>query len=186
MDNGFSASDAVLTSAMSGGGFGGRGGQWGGGYGSPFADAGSNAVRINRNSDVAREVGRSTQFQLDNAQEERRNTNICNRISDMEFRLADRDRDITKDITDARFESKDCCCETQKEILRLDSDNKLQFASLSKQQAIDNGAVQARLAAIDAKIDANKEIGELNAKLTALQTQVACGCVTGCSTPCPS
>ena len=57
MENGFSTSDAVLTAAMSGGGFGnnrggGGMGDWGGGgygYGAgrEFASDASNAVRIN-------------------------------------------------------------------------------------------------------------------------------------------
>lgn len=41
-------------------------------------------------------------------------------------------------------------------------------------------------ATIIAKIDANKEYGELFAENQSLKTQIACGCVTGCSTPCNS
>lgn len=41
-------------------------------------------------------------------------------------------------------------------------------------------------ATIVAKIDANKEYGELFAENQSLKTQIACGCVTGCSTPCNS
>lgn len=40
--------------------------------------------------------------------------------------------------------------------------------------------------AIKVQIDANQKFNELFAENQALKTQVACGCVSGCSTPCNS
>jgi|GEM_PF-3020645 len=192
MDNGFSTSDAVLTAAMSGGGFGGRGGgQWGGGYyGSPFADMGSNAVRINRNNEVTKaetrclEAGLGANLdRISDQNSETRNILRFDSIKDGQFqaelRNGDRLRDIEREIANNARVADKCCCDAK--ILTIEK-----FAELSKQQAVDNGSVQARLSAIDAKLDANKEIGEKNAMITALETRIACGCVTGCSTPCPS
>jgi hypothetical protein len=187
------------------------GGVWGGGFGEglgygygAFAGPTANAVRINRNADLNREQVRNTQFLLDQAEESRQFSNICQRMGDQEVRQSDRLRDLEREINQNARVAADCCCdiqkeilktqalndkcccETQKEILRLDSANALRFAELSKQQAVDNGTTQARLSAIDAKLDANQKYNELFAENQSLKTQVACGCVTGCATPCPS
>lgn len=147
---------------------------YGSGYGS-FASPSANAVRINRNDDLNRERYRSTQFVLDQAEESRRFAELKDGQFRAELRTCDKLTGLGKDITDARFEAKDCCCETQKEILQLKADNNVQF-----------GELKAGQSALSAKMDSYKEISELVAENNALKTQIACGCVTGCSTPCPS
>lgn len=104
-----------------------------------------------------------------------------------EFRQIDRLRDIEREnAANARIAA-DRCCETQKEILKLEASNNLQFAGVSKQAAIDHGATTARLAAIEAKIDANKEISELRAQLQTQQIFATCGCGCGGGVkPCPT
>ena len=193
-ENGFSSSDAVLWGAMNnmGRGYGGYGGAWGSGYGgygggyAPFAGPGSNAVRINRNNDLTREMNRATQFTLDQAEESRRFTDITNNMFRSELRNGDRIRDIEREMNANARAAADCCCETQKEILKLNANNNLKFSELSKQQAVDNGATQAKLAAIEAKIDANKEIFELRAQLQTQQIFATCGCGCGGGVrPCP-
>ena len=189
-NNGFGTQDILTGRELGLGGFGGYS------YGQ-FASPASNAVRINRNAQLAEANERCTKETVNagldriSAQNfEGRFNAALNTLRDGQFqaelRNGDRLRDLDKSITDARFESKDCCCETQKEILRLDANNNLKFADLSKQQAVDNGLVTARLSAIEAKIDANKEIGELRAQLQTQQIFATCGC--GCGggvTPCP-
>ena len=222
MDNGtgFSMSDAVLTSAMSGGfGNGGRG-NWGGynygGCSAPYADLASNAVRINRNEGVTRDAQKCTQDTLtanlarisDQAEEGRRSAQFTalvdsgtnaefrtlDRLRDIrdgqfqaELRTNDRLRDLERITIDGQRDSDKAFCETQKEILRSDASNSLKFADASKQAAIDHGATTARLAAIEAKIDANKEISELRAQLQTQQIFATCGCGCGGGVkPCPT
>lgn len=166
--------------------------RWGGGYNQAgnFANAGSNAVRINRNNDITKAEARcleaSLGANLDRVSDQNLETRSILRFDSIkdgqfqsELRNGDRIAAITAEMNaNARVADK-CCCDAK--ILTIEK-----FAELSKQQAVDNGAVQAKLAAIDAKLDANKEIAEKNAMITALETRIACGCVTGCSTPCPS
>ena len=187
MGNGYNSdvsADSILWAR--GAGFGGYNY---GGQGS-FAGLSSNAVRINAGN---RATAAGIENLLDQNQFSSTNKNItdcCNRALDQstngEFRNGDRLRDVEKLIVDAEKAAAICCCETQKEILRLDANNNLKFADLSKQQAVDHGVTTAKLATIEAKIDANKEIGELRAQLQTQQIFATCGC--GCGggvTPCP-
>lgn len=156
------------------------------GYGSgPFASPTSNAVRINRNKDLATAGIDRVALTLDNAQEERRHTNLCNRISDMEFRLADRDRDITKDITDARFEAKDCCCETQKEILNLRADTNLRFAEVARQACEDKSQIIAEIKAVETRtLERELNRAERREQTQTILSTCGCGCGGGVR-PCP-
>lgn len=90
----------------------------------------------------------------------------CDKSEAVSVRLSDGQRDIEREMmSNFRF-----------------MDNKL--CSIEKQQAVDTGELKANQRAIEAKIDANQKYNELLARNTALETQVACGCTTGCSTPC--
>lgn len=91
---------------------------------------------------------------------------------------------INKSIVDAEFRSNDRQRDSDREAAANFRSISEKLAAIEKQQAIDTGDLKAEAAAIKATLAANKEISELNAQLTALKTQVACGCVTGCSTPC--
>lgn len=193
MDNGFSTSDAVLTSAMSGG-FGNGGNNWGNrGCGAPFADPGSNAVRINRNLAVGEANDRCTKEVTDanmsriadQAEEGRRqaqNTALNDSMVNAEFRTSDRltaikdgqfqaelrtvDRisSLERTVIDGQRAADKCCCdlklqscEDKAELLRAIADSK------AESLAIESRAVERTLNAA-------------NAELTALKTQIACGC----------
>ena len=119
MDNtGFSASDAVLTSAMSGG-FNRGGSNWGGGYGSPFADQGSNAVRINSgnraNAAGIENLLDQNQFAATNSNVVSGFNRVCDRLSDSEFRQSDRMRDQDREIAANARAAAECCCELKLE-----------------------------------------------------------------------
>lgn len=108
-------------------------------------------------------------------------------LVNFEMRQIDRLRDIDREMAANARVAANCCCETQKDILRLDASNSMKFADASKQAAVDHGATTARLAAIEAKIDANKEISELRAQLQTQSIFATCGCGCGGGVrPCPT
>ena len=143
-DTGFSTSDAVLTAAMSGNGFGNRGGMgdWGGnsGYGignavlAAEAHANGTAVKeaLDCNSLRFSDGLNDLRSQFDNQTRTSQFEAITKSLSDSEFRGADRFVSISKNVADAEFRSLDrqrdierhlvdnakdaakCCCETQK------------------------------------------------------------------------
>jgi len=175
MENGFSTADAVLTSAMSGG-FGNGAANWGNrGCAAPFADPASNAVRINRNADVSAANDSCTRSVLglgldrlsDQAEESRRSaqfTSIRDGQFQAELRNGDRLRDIEREIAaNAKIAAQCCCdlklqsCEDKAEILAAIAD--------SKATAL---AVESR--------GIERSLNAANAELTALKTQIACGC----------
>jgi len=177
MDNGFSASDAVLTSAMSGGfgGYGGGGGWGNRGYGSPFADMGSNAVRVNRNLAVGEANDRCTKEVLgagmdrisDQAEETRRSAqfeSLREGQTNMEIRTSDRLRDIEREMNANARKADECCCDLKLQSCQDKADILAAIAD-SKATAL---AVESR--AVERSLNA------ANAELTALKTQIACGC----------
>lgn len=197
-DSSLNATEIAVGSLLAGnrGGHGG-GGAWGGGYSGygPFASPGANAVRLDRNAqlgenqaDCTREVlGKQmddTRTAFSAAEIARNFQRVCDSLNTAEFRTSDRLRDIEREMNANARVAAECCCETQKEILKLDAANNLRFAEISKDVAVNQGDTNARLASIDAKIDANQKFNELFAENQALKTQVACGCTTGCSNPC--
>lgn len=112
---------------------------------------------------------------------------VRDNLTNLEFRQIDRLRDIEREMAANARAAADCCCQTQKDIIRLEANNNLQFAGVSKQAAVDHGATTARLAAIEAKIDSNKEISELRAQLQTQQIFATCGCGCGGGVkPCPT
>lgn len=180
MDNGFSTADAVLTSAMSGG-FGNRGGGlWGNaGCGAPFADPASNAVRINRNADVAEANDRCTKQVLgagldrisDQAEEGRRTaqfTSIRDGQFQAELRSGDRLRDIEKSLSDMRLDNCKCCEEAK--LLATQNACDTQRLIIEKSAATD-----ALILAVEARANLDK-LAECRSELSSLKTQVACGC----------
>lgn len=191
--DGFSTSDAVLTSAMSGG-FGNGNGSWGNrGCGAPFADPASNAVRINRNHQVGEANDRCTKEVLgagldrlsDQAEESRRqaqNTVLVDTIVNSEFRTSDRIngikdgqfaaelrngdrlRDIEREMAANAKIAADCCCD-----LKLQScEDKAQILSAIADNKATVLAVESR--------NIERNLNAANAELTALKTQIACGC----------
>jgi len=188
----------LADTARAGRGWGyGHGGEGGYGCGSPFANVSTiqHGLRNNRQSiedqaDCTREVLGLGLDRLTNCFESAERARQFNGVTDQLFRTelrnGDRLRDVERDIAANAKEAAKCCCETQKEIIRLEASNNLKFADLSKQQAVDTGAINAQLSAINAKIDANKEIGELRAQLQTQQIFATCGCGCGGGVkPCP-
>lgn len=169
----------------------GRGNMYGGGEGgsggfAPWASPGSNGVRIETvgqkvedQNDCTRTLlgqGLGTiQNQFENATRAGENARICTKISEADQRN-----------TDGQFRA-ELRGADQANAVRMES--KLDAVIAQGHAAEVKGIEQycdlkAGQATIVAKLDHNKEVGELNAELTALKTQIACGCTTGCSTPC--
>ena len=198
MDNGFSTSDAVLTSAMSGG-FGGRsGGSWGNnGCGSPFADPGSNAARILANRDLSEAHDQCTKEVLgagmssisDQFEEGRRaaqNTTVVDAIVNSEFRTSDRisgvkdgqfagelrtndrQRDTDRTLQDMRLENCKCCEEAK--LLAVQNACATNLLIVEKHAASDALAL-----AIEGR-GTERDNSILRAEVIALKTQIACGC----------
>ena len=172
MDNGTFGTQDILTGRGLGlGGFGGYN------YGQ-FAGPSSNAVRINRNLEVGEANDRCTKQVLGagldriSAQnfEGRFNaavTSIRDGQFQSELRNGDRLRDIEREIAQNARVAAECCCE-------LKLENCKNTAMLS-----------AEIKAVEGR-NIERSLNAANAELIALRTQVACGCVTGCSTPCTS
>ena len=108
-------------------------GRNGGGYGQ-FASPSANAVRINRNGEVTKmgldRISDQNEETRRNLGEARIMDNITgghNRISDQaiasEFRTGDRQRDIEREMNAISRANAECCCETQKELLRMQALN---------------------------------------------------------------
>lgn len=190
-NTGFSASDAVLWGAMNNmgrGGYGG-GGAWGSGYGyggfAPFAGPASNAVRINRNAEVNREQNRCTQFALDQAEESRRFSDLTRQISNSELRNGDRLRDLERELNANARTAADCCCETQKEILRLEGNNNARFAALEKQACEDKAQILAAIQATETRaLERDLNRAERREQTQTILSTCGCGCGGGVR-PCP-
>ena len=193
MDTGFSTSDAILTQAMSNGNRGGNSNWGNGGCGAPFADPASNAVRINRNADVAEANDRCTKEVLsagmnriaDQAEEGRRqaqNTVLVDTLVNSEFRTSDRIaglkdgqfagelrtgdrlRDLEREASANAKIAADCCCD-----LKLQScEDKAQILAAIAAQTAVTLAVESR--------GIERNLNAVNAELTSLKTQIACGC----------
>ena len=187
MDNGFGTADILTGRGLGLGGFGGYN------YGGQFADASSNAVRINRNEGVVRDAQKCTTDTLtanlarisDQAEEGRRNasfTSLTDGIVNGEFRTAaqlagitagmfqaelrngDRLRDIEREInTNARAADK-CCC-----------DLKLQACEDKAQLLAAIAASNATTLAVEGRA-IERALNNSNAELISLRTQIACGC----------
>ena len=141
---------------------------WGGGVGAlgsygRFADDSSNAVRINAGN-------RATAAGIENLLDQNQFsaldcnvTNSCNRVTDTqvngEFRMADRLRDIEREMNaNAREAAKRCC------------DAKVQSCQ-------DKSEILAAIAGSESR-GIERTLNQTQAELTSLRTQVACGCCT--------
>jgi len=192
-DSGFSTNDAVLWGAMNNMGRGGYGGTWGGGgYGghAPFASPGSNAVRVNRNAEIAKlgidrisDQNEETRRNLGEARvmdnitgghnricENLNNQAIANRdlIFQQELRTSDRMAAITAQMNDFRAEAAKCCCDT-----------KLEICNVKAELAAEIKAVESR----GIERDLNRAERELQTQ--KILTTCGCGCGGGVR-PCPS
>jgi len=178
-DSSLNATEIAVGSLLAGnaGGYGGGYGAWGGGGAgfAPFASPGSNAVRINRNNEVTvgqaectREVlGRDIDRISDQAEEGRRSaqfTSILKAIADSEFRSLDRQRDIEREINANARAAAECCCDLKLQACQ-DKSEILTAIADSKATAL---AVESRAV--------ERALNNANAELTALKTQIACGC----------
>ena len=165
---------------------------YGPGHGS-FSSPSSNTVRINRNAEITKsenqcnrelfgQVFGSVQRSFEDSTRASQFNGLCDRISELDSRNTDgqfRAELRSSDRADLfRVESRldklaECCCDQKVAAAEAETRNVERFCELKAGQAT-----------ITAKLDHNKEVAELNAELTALKTQVACGCTTGCSRPC--
>jgi len=166
-----------LLAGNRGGGYGG--GAWGGGYyGRPFADDGSNAVRLNRNAqftenqaDCTRDVINTGIDRISNAFESAERARQFTDIRDGQFRQELRNSDqiaaLSQRIEANAREAAECCCK------------------LERQACEDKAAILAEIKAVETR-QVRDQLNVERSQRVALETRVACGCVSGCSTPCPS
>lgn len=138
---------------------------YGYGYGSSsFANPAANAVRIESG---ARENAAAFENLLDQNQFAITNRSIsesCNRLMDAqvngEFRMGDRLRDIEREMNANAREAAKCCC-----------DIKLQAAN-------DKAEILAEIKATESRT-VTRDLDRAERELTALKTQIACGCCGG-------
>lgn len=170
---------ALLADTNRAGRGGGYWGGEGGGYGGPFATPSANAVRINRNSAQLADEARHT------------DTNrICDRMMDgfgsitqglfaSEMRNGDRLRDVEREMSANAREAANCCCDIQKQQIGDTAALSRQIAEvesrLSLNQCKDTAAIIAEVKASEGR-DVERSLNAANAELTALKTQIACGC----------
>lgn len=135
-----------------------------------------NAQEIENQADCTREVlsksiDASTQA-FENLTRQSQFNRLCDRLTDSEFRNGDRLRDLDREIQANAREAAKCCCETQKQIAQVE-------AKLSLQACEDKAQIIAEIKAVESR-NVERELNAANAELTALKTQIACGC---CNTP---
>jgi len=184
MDNSsLNATEIAVGSLLAGnrGGVGG-GGAWGGGYNMMYP--GNSVLAANAHADgtaVKEAVDcNSKQFiaglaRVSDQAEESRRINSFEAIRDGQFqaelRSGDRLRDLERLVIDGQKEAAKCCCDARLE--RCEDTNKILSAIAdSKATAL---AVESR--------GIERSLNAANAELTALKTQIACGC---CPPPNPS
>lgn len=169
MDNGVNPYDAATLALFSNGRCGGIGVGGGGGLccGNEYLAAGAHAdgTAVKEAVDAN---GRMSSANLDriSAQnlESRTNDRFAATIrtfNNSEFRTIDRLRDVERLIVDGQKEAAKCCCESQ---LR-DCEN--------------TAKIMAEIKAVEAR-GIERERADLKAELTALKTQIACGCCPPC------
>lgn len=159
---------ALLADTNRAGRGGGYWGGEGGGYGGPFASQSSNAVRINRNADVAREQTRCIETALDQAEESRQFCSLQDKIFQSELRNSDRLRDIEREMNSNARAAADCCCDTKVQLADVK-------ASLLLQSCNDKSEILAAIAGGESRA-IERQRNDLSNELTALKTQVACNC----------
>lgn len=142
-----------------------------------YAGHGSNAARIDALGQRAEDQADCTrgilsqQFQtissqFENATRDRQFGVLQSELFQSELRTRDLIDAQSRD-NNARFTALDkCCC-----------DARLQACQ-------DKAELKAEIQASEAR-SVERQLNAANAELTALKTQVACGCTTGCSRPCP-
>jgi len=192
-----------------GGGWGGGGfGPWA----SPSANAvrlNRNAQQIENQADCTRDMIQAgnigTLQAFENATRDRQFTDLRDGQFRAELRTADKldaqqinalrdNADIRQQLADcccdnkvlnleAQLRNQECCCETQKQILALEAGNNLKFAAVERQACEDKSQILAEIKAVESR-NIERQLNAANAELTALKTQVACGCTTGCCRPC--
>ena len=152
MDNGFSASDAVLTSAMSGGFSGGN--LWG----NNLVDGTVLNAKIDASADRASDNIAGVRSAFDNQTRNAQFAQVNKNIADSEFRSLDRQRDIEKQLVDNAKESAKCCCETQKLVTAEATATRLLMLE------IEGRATTSKLAEVQAKNIQLETINALRAK----------------------
>lgn len=159
-------------------GYGGYGGVWGGGYGGygPFASPSANAIRLDRNAQATEDQADCTRavlgLGLDNINSNFENATRQREFSDLregqfraELRTNDRLRDLEREINANARVAADCCCD------------------LKVQAANDKAEILSKMEALS-KEGIARDLDRAERQVIALQTQIACGCTTGCSKPC--
>lgn len=148
------------------------------GYGGDFANASANAIRLDRNAqqvenqaDCTREVLSKSMDNnaraFDMATNSDAFTRVCDKITNSEFRTADRLRDIEREMNANARTAADCCCDLK---VQAANDKAEILCAVAK-------AESATLAAEARGVE--RTLNSTQAELISLKTQVACGCSCG-------
>jgi len=195
MDGNVDAGSAATLALLADTARAGRGGgYWGGGeggfYGGPYANLSSLQHGIHHTDENVKCEGDKTRINTD-AKAERVFAGIENIERTFSFnRICDRLTDVDQRNTDNQFRAElrtnDQIASIREQMTKDAAAAALCCCKLEAQAAKDHGETQAAIAAINAKIDANKEISELRAQLETqrILTQCGCGCGGGVR-PCP-
>lgn len=176
------ATEIAVGSLLAGGrgGYGvGGGGAWGGGTCgvAPWAGPASNAARIEGVERTVNQQADCINGTLESLSRTLSFDALTKTVTDGNTRLCDKSEATAVRNSDQLF------------ALSRDIDNKFALVTEQNHRAEVKSVEQycdlkAGQATIEAKIDANQKFNELFSENQALKTQIACGCVTGCSTPC--
>lgn len=146
-----------------------------GGYGGDFANPSANAIRIEKNSDLAEGQSLCTREVLAKSMDNNARafdqstisdsfTRLCDKITNSEFRSSDRLRDIEREMNANAREAAKCCCEVKVQ----SCEDKSQILAAIADAKATSLATEGR--AVERALNAT------SAELVALRTQVACGC----------
>lgn len=205
MENGYNGGGMVDTNSLllargvGGYGFGGFG-AYGGGYGA-FAGPSSNAVRINaaregvnREADCTRSIFSSGLNQVSGSLEglqrdnqfsavslaltngfsraaDRQNTDNTNNI----IAAGNRELNLVRELADMRADAAKCCCDTQKAIADAAKEAAKCCCDAQLLAVTNQAATIAEIKAVESRA-IERSLNMANAELTALKTQLACGC----------
>ena len=176
MENGYAGgidtNSLLLARGVGGYGYGGFGGGYGSGGGILTAEAMANGTATNARVEAGNAANAAgvenlldqNQFTATNKNVTDGHQNICDKLTDGEFRTSDRLRDIEREMNANARTAAECCCKLQLQSCE-DKAQILAAVADSKATAL---AVESR--------GIERQLNATQAELISLRTQVACGC----------
>lgn len=112
---------------------------------------------------------------FENATRSREFTAVNKNITDSEFRSLDRQRDIDKTLAAMAAANALCCCDTQKAIADAAKEAAKCCAEAQLAACKSHAELMSEIKASESR-NIERSLNAANAELTALKTQIACGC----------